>query len=1527
MNPLTKSRRPRVGSSRNNRGRRVFFEALEDRRLLTVVGNVNASLQPSGGYSWGANEDGWLYTPSSTFVANAITTYFSYGSQAVTLEIYNELPSAGGSLLRSGSFTTNTNGVGFYGDTFTSLTFTAGEDYFIGFRGIAGLGVNVTEAGGATSLPEHYSFGATPFYSIPGVGGFTSQPVLQFLNNSAPSGSINAISVNEGSSGTLSATVTDPDGNVVNYEWDLNYDGTFNATATGESVTFNASSLDGPGSRAVALRVTDNVGVSAIITGLVTITNVAPQNVSAGGPYTTNEGASLTLSGSATDPAGANDPLTYSWDVNGDNTFGDATGANLTLSWSALNALGIVDSGTRNVRVRVSDGDTTTTSAAILLTINNVAPQNASAGGPYTINEGASLTLSGSATDPAGANDPLTYSWDVNGDGTFGDAIGANPTLNWAALNALGIVDNGTRNVSVRVSDGDSGVTTSTSVLLTINNVAPSLMIELSSDSINENESTTLTGTITDPAATDTFTLNLNWGDSLSPNNVQPFTLGTTPLTVEEDGIDWNPTTRVFSMPHTYLDDNPTTTSSDEYIITVDVSDDDGAIAASPGTLYGISTSTDSLYNINASTGAATFIGGLGFDGSLVGAAFLNGVLYATDIFGDGVNTFGSVNLSTGAFTGINNQFGSFNWWGLAANEAADLLYTIDISAGNQLRTTTPEGLGSIVGPTATNITGLAYDDANGILYAATLSTLYSINTATGAATLIGSMGIAGHMGLDYDETSQVLFATAGGNLYEVNVSTGAATQIGPNHVSGIDGLAWLAGTANTITVTVNNVDPVAAPQGASTTEAATITPINVLTGAIDVGTLDVLSVVAASGTTAQGGVYTIAGDGAFTYDPNGAFEYLAVGEIVTDSVSFTIQDDDGGTSINVVTVTINGRNDAPVANPNTASTTENAPVTTDVIANDTDPDTTDVLSLAPGFSIASATFNTNNSPITISTATVTQSGNSIVFDPGADFDFLPAGQTAMVLINYTVQDDNAPALTSSGTLTITVNGENDAPIGNVDSYTAAEDTQLTIAAPGVLGNDTDVDFGTTLNVHSFTQPTHGGVALNANGSFTYTPFANYYGPDSFRYRVSDGTSQTSLITVTLDVTATEDYDFGDAPASYGVASHFEGAGFIGGPANSGPLMGTRDFEAASQPNGGATGDDMSGTDDEDGVTFSTTTLVPRFNSTITVNASAAGKLDAWIDFNRNNVFDLGEKIVSGLDVIAGNNTLIVAVPDGAVTGDTYARFRISTAGVALPTTAAADGEVEDYKLTIQNVLSGNAQVIDDPENPGAANPDLLLINGTSNSDAIVVQPAYGSSPPMVTVYNSPFGTTSSFPLDSFGRIVIHGREGNDSIVIQVNKPATVYGDSGIDSIVGGVGDDYLDGGEGGGSISGGAGNDVLIGGSGSDTLSGDGGRDVLIGGLGLDTLIGGADEDLEIGGSLVDSSGANIRSIMQLWKATQPFETRVTSLATKINASKVLDDGVADYVYGSGERDWLVDFALRDYFFDFNAFLGDRKN
>jgi VCBS repeat-containing protein len=78
------------------------------------------------------------------------------------------------------------------------------------------------------------------------------------------------------------------------------------------------------------------------------------------------------------------------------------------------------------------------------------------------------------------------------------------------------------------------------------------------------------------------------------------------------------------------------------------------------------------------------------------------------------------------------------------------------------------------------------------------------------------------------------------------------------------------------------------------------------------------------------------------------------------------------------------------------------------------------------------------------------------------------------------------------------------------------------VLAPGVLGNDTDAD-GDSLTAVKVTNPAHGAVTLDANGSFTYTPTAYYSGPDSFTYTVNDGTADSNTATVSIAVTTVDD--------------------------------------------------------------------------------------------------------------------------------------------------------------------------------------------------------------------------------------------------------------------------------------------------------------------------------------------------------------------------------------------------------------------
>ena len=146
-------------------------------------------------------------------------------------------------------------------------------------------------------------------------------------------------------------------------------------------------------------------------------------------------------------------------------------------------------------------------------------------------------------------------------------------------------------------------------------------------------------------------------------------------------------------------------------------------------------------------------------------------------------------------------------------------------------------------------------------------------------------------------------------------------------------------------------------------------------------------------------------------------------------------------------------------------------------------------------------------------------------------FEFTPAANfSGTATFSYRAVDNGVPpAQTAAATVVITVTGVNDAPVANPDGYPGTENTVLSVAAPGVLGNDTDPDVGTQLTAVLATSvpPAAGTLTLNANGSFTFQPALSFNGVTSFTYNTRDnGTPQgqsAAPATVTITVAAVND--------------------------------------------------------------------------------------------------------------------------------------------------------------------------------------------------------------------------------------------------------------------------------------------------------------------------------------------------------------------------------------------------------------------
>jgi len=188
--------------------------------------------------------------------------------------------------------------------------------------------------------------------------------------------------------------------------------------------------------------------------------------------------------------------------------------------------------------------------------------------------------------------------------------------------------------------------------------------------------------------------------------------------------------------------------------------------------------------------------------------------------------------------------------------------------------------------------------------------------------------------------------------------------------------------------------------------------------------------------------------------------------------------------------------NHPPVANNDSATTPEDMPVIIAVLANDTDTESNALTAvLVSGPSHGMLTLNANG---------------SFTYTPAANYN----GPDSF---SYKANDLTADSNVAN--VAITVTPVNDAPVANADGATTPEDAPVVLA---VLANDTDVD-GDALMVSEVTQGGHGAVVINGDGTLTYIPAADFFGPDSFTYTVSDGHGGTATATVGLTVTPVND--------------------------------------------------------------------------------------------------------------------------------------------------------------------------------------------------------------------------------------------------------------------------------------------------------------------------------------------------------------------------------------------------------------------
>lgn len=698
------------------------------------------------------------------------------------------------------------------------------------------------------------------------------------------SSNLNVAAVNENGSVTLSGTYSDvgtADTHSLTIDWG---DGTAPQTVAISGGTFSVNHQyldDNPTNTSsdlntITLTVTDDDLGTDSDTQSVTVDNVAPTVTINGAPVSSPEGTSIVLTSTVTDP-GTQDTFSYSWSVTKDgNPFASGNSANLTFTPD--------DNGTYVVNLTVTDDDTGVGIAtAQTISVTNVDPQlNDVNVSPIVLDENGVATLTGTYSDAGSADThSITINW---GDGTAPETVpvsGGSFSVTHTYLDDYGAGPINAFNVDVTLTDDDLGTDVASNGIV-VQNVSPVIDSLVLNASISEGGVVTVDGTYHDVGTLDTHTLVINWGDGTSSGPI-----------VVSGGV-FGPIT------HTYVDDNPSGTSSDLYTVTATLTDDD--------------TGTDietSLVLVNDIQPTVVITGAPAT--SPEGTAI---------VLGSTVTDPGVADTFTYAWSVTKNglPYSSGNSTGFTFTPDDNGLYVVTLNVTDD---------DTLVGSTTAAITVTNVNPVLGVLNL-TSSTI----SENGSTTLSGTYTDVGSADTHMltvnwgDGTADQVQVVSGGTFnlthqYLDDNPTGTPSDVNTISVTVTDDDGGSA--TSTTSVTVNNVAPAATIVGApvSSNEG---TAINLSSTVTDPGTLD--TITTAWSVTKNGNPYSSGTGSTFSFTPDDNGTYV---------VTFTATDDDTGVGTDVETITIN--NVAPtagIAGPGLVVTGQ--PVTYTLTATDVSP-------------------------------------------------------------------------------------------------------------------------------------------------------------------------------------------------------------------------------------------------------------------------------------------------------------------------------------------------------------------------------------------------------------------------------------------------------------------------------------------------------------------------------------------------------------------------------------------------------------
>lgn len=521
-----------------------------------------------------------------------------------------------------------------------------------------------------------------------------------------------------------------------------------------------------------------------------------------------------------------------------------------------------------------------------------------------------------------------------------------------------------------------------------------------------------------------------------------------------------------------------TVTITDDDTATVTLSVSDSTISEAAGT----STITATLDQATFENVTVT----LGYSGTAS-----SGIDYATPA--------GSITITAGQTTGSTTLTATAD----SSVEASETII-VDVTAvsgGSASESGTQQQTVTITDDDTTAVTLTA--SASTIVEASGTSTLtVSLSSATFEDVTV-SLGYSGTAtsGTDYATPAGSITITAG---QTTGSTTLTATQDSSEEsdetiivdITGVSGGSATESGTQQQTVTITNDDNETTADTATVDEDSSV-QVDVLSNDVGAGSaLNPASVAIVTSAT-NGSTSVNTANGVITYTPTANFNG-------SDSFAYTVADTQGNTSASTtVTITVSAVNDAPVAVADTAVVTEDGSVVIDVLSNDTDVDGASDINSA---SLIISSQPTNGS--------VVIENEKVTYTPASDY-------FGSDTFEYTVSD-NTGAVSSAGTVTVNVSGINDAPTVVADTVQTDEDTAVSIA---VLDNDSDLDGSIDVStITAVVEPANGTVTAQSDGSFNYTPNADFNGSDSFTYTVKDDQDAvSSQATVSITVNAVND--------------------------------------------------------------------------------------------------------------------------------------------------------------------------------------------------------------------------------------------------------------------------------------------------------------------------------------------------------------------------------------------------------------------